>query len=230
MSGFGNIGPWWRLPFRVVAHWELESLGRNYDLRAPVRPQVKQEASTPWLLHPCRRFDASKQRVSSWTVGIWTDDGHAGGEEGSSIRHPQAPRRTTCHGWGRPMRFDREPRFGSHGSTVPLFPWFRKQHSDSHLFVLARALPLSSHRVQPRRRACGCWARELMMHTLDRGVPRQEHAPLALATGSQPRRPLALSSHLRWQRWSAARRRPELKPFVVHPFAVDASLWRQTGA
>ena len=44
--------------------------GRNYDLRAPVNPQVKQEASTPWLLHLSRRFDASKQRVSSWTVGI----------------------------------------------------------------------------------------------------------------------------------------------------------------
>lgn len=126
LSGFGNIAPWWRVPFRVVARRETESPGRNYDLRAPVGPQVKQEASTPWFLHPSRRFDASKQRVSLWTVvnrdGYWTDHAHAGEEEGSSIRHPQAPRRTTSPWLGGPMRSDREPRFGSHGSTVPLYP------------------------------------------------------------------------------------------------------------
>lgn len=150
-SGFGNIAPWWRVPFRVVARRETESPGRNYDLRAPVRPQVKQEASTPWFLHSSRRFDASKQRVSSWAVvnrdGYWTDHAHAGEEEGSSIRHPQAPRRTTSPWLGGPMRSDREPRFGSHGSTVPLFPWFRKQHSDSHLF---RARSGSASGLSPR--------------------------------------------------------------------------------
>lgn len=228
-SGFGNIAPWWRVPFRVVARRETESPGRNYDLRAPVRPQVKQEASTPWFLHSSRRFDASKQRVSSWAVvnrdGYWNDHAHAGEEKGSSIRHPQAPRRTTSPWLGGQCGPIVSPDLGA---MVPQSHCFHGSESSIAIpisFVLAQALPLGSHRVQPRRRACGCWARELMMHTLDRGVPSQEHASWHSQLASQPRRHRRSAHICAGSVGPAARRRPELKAFVVHPFAFDLPLW-----
>lgn len=70
---FGNMAPWWLVPFRVVAHRELESPGRIDDLRAPVRPQVKQ-ASTPWLLHPSPVVHVFGSEFPRGPREYWTTD------------------------------------------------------------------------------------------------------------------------------------------------------------
>lgn len=62
------------------------------------------------------------------------------------------------------------------------------------------------------------------MHTLDRGVPSQEHESWHSQLVSQPRCPLALSSHLRWQRWSCGPAPTGAEGFRRASFAFDLSL------
>lgn len=65
------------------------------------------------------------------------------------------------------------------------------------------------------------------MHTLDRGAQPRARI-LALATGQPTTTPTGAqltSAFCAGSVGPAARRRPELKAFVVHPFAFGLSLW-----